>query len=299
MPSSLRMQTQRKMLSFPAVTLPRLGSPGFLSGVRYLPINLAHLEGAGRGVTRSVKFPSCRVKKDFLLFVLSAPPPRPGLQGTREPGARPGPSQQRGPSRSPRTRRCEAGWNFGLRSCRLGFPLKCRNSRPTPPPPPPGRLLPVPLRPRPGSGSSQSPGRGGLPATCPLPSPHAKRDRRGRQAGERPHRPCAAATATATASSSPTPSVCAYPACTSRPRAISELQPRGQSGRKKQEVWDGPSRGAGSPKRQALCLALPLPSPASSLWPTSLGSVSGAGLNSKNPDVFGGHSRRTPRVPSP
>lgn len=170
MPSSLRMQTQRKMLSFPAVTLPRLGSPGFLSGVRYLPINLAHLEGAGRGVTRSVKFPSCRVKKDFLLFVLSAPPPRPGLQGTREPGARPGPSQQRGPSRSPRTRRCEAGWNFGLRSCRLGFPLKCRNSRPTPPPPPPpAASSPSPSAPAPAQAPPRALGAGASlpPARCP------------------------------------------------------------------------------------------------------------------------------------
>lgn len=115
-----------------------------------------------------------------------------------------------------------------------------------------------PLRPRAGEGSAPSPRRGGLPATCPLPIPHAKRDRRGRKPSARPHRPCAAA---ATASSSPTLSVCAYPACTSRPRAISELQPRGQSGRKKQEVWDGPSRGAGSPKLQALNSALPLPFP--------------------------------------
>lgn len=130
---------------------------------------------------------------------------------------------------------------------------------------------PFPLRPRPGEGSAPGPRRGGLPATCPLPIPHAKRDRRGRKPSARPHRPGAAATA----SCSPTPSVCAYPACTSRPRAISELQPRGQSGRKKQEVWDGPSPGAGSPKRQALNSALPFPSPAPSLWRTSLGSVSG------------------------
>ena len=174
MPSSLRMQTQRKMLSFPAVTLPRLGSPGFLSGVRYLPINLAHLEGAGRGVTRSVKFPSCRVKKDFLLFVLSAPPPRPGLQGTREPGARPGPSQQRGPSRSPRTRRCEAGWNFGLRSCRLGFPLKCRNSRPTPPPPPPRPPPPLPPPPPPRLRLLPEPWARGPPCHLPAAQPTCK-----------------------------------------------------------------------------------------------------------------------------
>ena len=107
------------------------------------------------------------------------------------------------------------------------------------------------------------------------------------------HRPRAAATA----SSSLTPAVCTYPACTSRLRAISELQPWGHSSRKKQEVWDGPSRRAGSPKRQAQHSALPRPSPAPSLWQTSLGSVSGAGLSSKNPDVFVGHSRHTPRVP--
>lgn len=56
-----------------------------------------------------------------------------------------------------------------------------------------------PRRPRPGEGSAPSPRRGGLPATCPLPIPHAKRDRRGRKPSARPHWPCAAA---ATANSS-------------------------------------------------------------------------------------------------
>lgn len=117
---------------------------------------------------------------------------------------------------------------------------------------------PFPLRPRPGEDSAPSPRRGGLPATCPLPIPHAKRDRRGRKPSARPHRPCAAATA----SCSPTPSVCAYPACTSRPRAISELQPRGQGGRKKQEVWDVLVVGPGVLKGRPLtpsCLPLPPP----------------------------------------
>lgn len=87
------------------------------------------------------------------------------------------------------------------------------------------------------------------------------------------------------------------------PELSRSRSPWGQSGLKKQEVWDGLSPGARSPKWQAFysvaaCLPYPTPPPlpALSLWRASLGSVSGAGLNSKNPDVLGGHSRHNPRV---
>lgn len=91
------------------------------------------------------------------------------------------------------------------------------------------------------------------PARCPS---HMQSVTAGEGGRALPYRPRTAVTA----SSSSTPAFCAYPACTSRPRAISELQPRGQSDRKKQEVWDSPSRGAGSPKRQGSALGAASPS---------------------------------------
>lgn len=48
-------------------------------------------------------------------------------------------------------------------------------------PQPIGPPLPLPLCLRPSEGSASSPQLRGLPATCPLPIPHAKRDRGGRR----------------------------------------------------------------------------------------------------------------------
>lgn len=218
----------------------------------------------GVGVTSSVKFSPHRANKGFLLLILNDP--------LRASG---GGQESSGPARAAPAALAALLLQDFLRSAPRGLlelrpptkatrlPLKMQKL-PAHTPAPGAASSPFALRPRPGGGSAPGPRRGGLPATCPLPIPHAKRDRRGRKPSARPHRPCAAAAV----SSSPTPSVCAYPACTSRPRAISELQPRGQSGRKKQEVWDGPSRGAGSPKRQAQtprCLSLPPPPPSGAL----------------------------------
>lgn len=151
-----------------------------------------------------------------------------------------------------------------------------------PPPPPPPREAPP-----------RALGVGGLPATCPLPVPHTKRDRWGPRPraptpaprhGDRPQLAC--------------PGRLRLPSMHFQAPAISELQPRGQSGRKKQEVWDCPSRGAGSPKQAGPALGATSPFPAPNRWRTSLGSVSGAGLSSKNPDVFVGHSGTFPGFPS-
>lgn len=159
---------------------------------------------------------------------------------------------------------------------------------PTPGPRPGGRLRPSPSAPTP-RGSAPRPRRGGLPATCPLPIPHTKRDRGAARAdtGPAPRRPPAARP--------PGPS--RLPSMHFQAPAISELQPRGQSGRKKQEVWDCPSRGPGVPNSRPCTrryLALPRPQPLAD-FP---GVRFGAGLSSKNPDVFVGHSGTFPGFPS-
>ena len=84
----------------------------------FLILNLAHLWGGG--VTRSVKFPPRRVKKDFLLPVLNDPPRASGRRESRGPGrgragcAAPPGFPALGAARSARTSASEAGDSASL-----------------------------------------------------------------------------------------------------------------------------------------------------------------------------------------
>lgn len=174
----------------------------------------------------------------------------------QELGALWGLSGRRCPSRISCTRRAEVGSNFGLHGRQLGFPFK-RDPlpAPAPEPPPPLPLHPHPARLRPG------PSAWGPPCHLPCPS-HVQSVTAGDRGparspttaprhGDRPQLSC--------------PGRLRLPSMHFQAPAISELQPRGQSGRKKQEVWDSPSRGAGAVLNSRPCtrryLALPRPQP--------------------------------------
>lgn len=128
-----------------------------------------------------------------------------------------------------------------------------------------------------------------------MPIPRAEQDRGRRKRRSCPHQPGADYCQQLALTRSSALTQHALPG----PELSWSRSPRGQGGQKKQEVWDGLSPGAGSPKRQALRSALPptphRPLPALSLWHFP-GVRFGGWSESKNPDVLWGHSRHSPRV---
>lgn len=202
------------------------------------------------------------------------------FRGARELRSWTGPSRLRCPFRISCTWRGEVGPNFGQRRRQLRISLRCRNSQLTP--------TPTPLGPPPsGLGSSHSPRCQGPPSHLPDAHPVSRARPREKEAEIVP----TPAGRRLLPAARFTPSSALTQHALPGPELSWSRSPWGQGGQKKQEVWDGLSPGAGSPKRQALRSALP-PTPTAPRPPspsgTSLGSVLGAGLNSKNPDVLGG-----------
>lgn len=138
----------------------------------------------------------------------------------------------------------EVGSNFSLWRRQLRISLRCRNSKSTPTP-----LGPSP----PGLGSSHNPRCQGPPSHLPNAHPASKARPREKEAEIVP----TPAGRWLLPASSLTPSSALTQHALPGPELSWSRSPWGQSGQKKQEVWDGLSPGAGSPKRQALRSALP------------------------------------------
>lgn len=142
------------------------------------------------------------------------------------------------------------------------------------------RLLPQPSV----SGASQPPAR------CPS---REQSTTAGEGSGARAH----TSRAPTAARSLLTPAVCAYPACTSRALSYLGAAALGvRAARRNRKFGTVLVLGLGVRKGRPFAPRCTPPPPTTHTAPrppspsgTSLGSVSGAGLNSKNPDVLGGH----------